>query len=557
MSQHPSRIDRYDIVYKIASGGMAAVYVGHLSGPAGFEKLVAIKVIHPHLAEQKALIDMFLDEARHSARLHHPNVGEVLEVGEQDGLHYMVSELILGQNLDDVAKRTKERGRPLSQYHIAHIMHEAARGLDAAHRLTDSEGNPLNLVHRDVSPRNVLVSYQGQVKLIDFGVAWAKNKTSRTVAGAVKGTTAYLAPELIRGHPPDPRSDIFSAGVVLYELVTGVHPFPAESEAHRLHAILTEDIRPPSAHYPGIDPELENIIMRSLARNKDTRFDSARRLCDSLACVCEKSGVRLGTSALSDILQDVFLDEIAKHDDRIRMFKAGVRHSNSSSAPPEGKRPREGLALPEFGSDIVDTRTPAGSQSPPPKNSARRRAHPIPILIATSLLAGIFLWITDMGGAQQSSKSTSSNQVTGREQKRDTDSTTEETHRTVRLTFELSPPDAFVSFNDGPVTRGDEELRLPADNKLHLVTFTAPGHETREVELKADQDRHVVITLEPKKTSYRANATNKGRPSRRQNQVTNHETGDAKDKIEPDKKNDVQSKNRSKRQDALLNNPYD
>lgn len=569
MSRHPRRIDRYDIVYQIASGGMASVYVGHLSGPAGFEKLVAIKVIHPHLAEETALIDMFLDEARHSARLHHPNVGEVLEVGDEDGLYYMVSELILGQNLQEVAERARKKGRRLSQYQVAHIMHEAARGLDAAHRLTDSDGSPLNLVHRDVCPRNVLVSYEGQVKLIDFGVAWAKNKTSRTVAGAVKGTTAYLAPELIRGQSPDPRSDIFSVGIVLYELVTGLHPFPAESEAHRLHTILTSKITPPSTYYPDIDPELENIIMRSLSRNKEERFESAQRLCDSLASVCEKSDARIGASILSDIMQKIFAEEIVEHEARVRAFKAQSGPNAGVFEPPKDEQLREDSLLPPLDSETPPKPTGAAYEIGPRRDTpiGRIRAFSIrtkALIAATALvalLAAVF-GVTGTNGAQTNEKpppKTSEAAVVSHSESpsdyNDDDATNaDEAMSTVGLTFDVSPPDASVSVNGGPMMSTQGELYLLEDGAEHLLTFTAPGHEPHEIRIKAEGDRHLVVTLDPEKPSIESDSPPKPRtPTRRtpkkaveagNNQKTNHI------------KKRSSTKN-SKKDDDLLNNPYD
>src|SRR5512137_562086 len=198
-----TRIGRFDVIYPLSQGGMASVHVGRISGMAGFEKLVAIKVIHPNLASEASFVRMFLDEARLAAQIHHPNVGEVIEVGEDDGLYYMVSELIVGQSLRNVYRRAEALGREIPRPMSADICAKVCQALHEAHELKDGDGKPLGLVHRDVSPRNVLVSYNGFVKLIDFGIAFAQGRSSHTDAGKIKGKMGYMPPEQLRGEPAD------------------------------------------------------------------------------------------------------------------------------------------------------------------------------------------------------------------------------------------------------------------------------------------------------------------------------------------------------------------
>ncbi|MBN2716767.1 MAG: serine/threonine protein kinase, partial [Deltaproteobacteria bacterium] len=218
------KIGRYELIYHIASGGMASVYAARLTGMAGFERLVAIKVIHPHLALEPTFIQMFQDEARLAARISHPNVAEIYELGESDGIYYMAVELVRGKDLSQILSKSRDKHIALPLRFLVEVVRQICDGLSEAHRLKGANGTPLHLIHRDVSTRNILVSYSGHPKLIDFGAAFAHDRLAHTATGHIKGKIGYMPPEQIRGESLDHRADIYSLGVVLYTAATACHP---------------------------------------------------------------------------------------------------------------------------------------------------------------------------------------------------------------------------------------------------------------------------------------------------------------------------------------------
>lgn len=328
-------IGRYEIMYPIAMGGMAGVHAGRLVGQGGFEKLVAIKVIHPHLSSERSFVEMFLDEARLAARLQHPNIGEVYEIGEEDGLLYMVVELIMGQDLSALFRRVLPRLGQIDPSYAALIAKDVCGALQEAHELRDDAGRPLNLVHRDVTPRNILVSYKGQVKLIDFGVAFARDRLTSTAVGLTKGKIGFMPPEQIRGPVVDRRADIFSLGVTLYWMVTGEHPFPGNTDAVRIQRILSGKVKPPTQCRPDLPPALEAVILKALAPRPVDRFETAAQMGDALTPLVPGGYGGGGNEALGDLVFELFEEE---HDEQLRRIR---QHRDRGSAVNAGNG-REG-----------------------------------------------------------------------------------------------------------------------------------------------------------------------------------------------------------------------
>jgi serine/threonine protein kinase len=316
-----SRIGRYEVIYPLGQGGMASVYVGRLVGMAGFERLVAIKVIHPHLSSNPLFVEMFLDEARLAGSIHHPNVGEIFEVGEDEGLFFMVGELVQGESLRSLLRRSKAAGIEMPLYVAAHIAAEVCKGLQAAHSLRNPEGEHLRLVHRDVSPRNVLLAYDGFVKLIDFGVAWAHGKSVNTEIGTIKGNVSYMSPEQICGQDLDRRSDLFSLGIVLYEMLTGTSPFPGKDKIERMHKILRGAFPRPRQVRPGLDPFLEKVLLRALEHHPDDRYSSAEAFGHDLGEFLHRSGKGPLAQVLSNYMHGLFADDIVIFDRKIRDYR--------------------------------------------------------------------------------------------------------------------------------------------------------------------------------------------------------------------------------------------
>lgn len=275
----PSKIGRHQVVGYIATGGMAELFLG--KEPTG--RPVVIKRILPHLARQTTFVSMFIDEARIGSRAKHPNLVEVYELGQVGIDLFLVMEYLVGENLAGLVRRLTKRGERISYGLCAYIIAEVCDGLHFAHELVDDEtGEPLELVHRDVSPQNVFVTYGGDVKLLDFGVATASQRLTQTASGEVKGKYAYMSPEQCRGEPLDRRSDIFSLGTVLYELTTLRRLFKRPNELQVMRAITEEPIPRPTGELPDYPPALEAICVRALARDPDERYSTAAEMREDL-----------------------------------------------------------------------------------------------------------------------------------------------------------------------------------------------------------------------------------------------------------------------------------
>jgi serine/threonine protein kinase len=285
----PETLGRYELLGVLGRGGMANVYLGRHVGGAGFQRLFAIKVLHPHLAQEEAFVEMLLDEARIAARLHHPNVVPIVDMGNQDGIHYVVMEYVEGCTLSMLLKKNRDRRPPRL---LIPIILDALSGLHAAHTLTDDDGVSMRLVHRDVSPQNILVGVDGVARLTDFGIAKAESRINITRAGELKGKVSFMSPEQIKTpESVDHRSDVFSAGVLLWTALTGRHLFEAGSTGAAMNNTLRMAIEPPSQI--GLKPPavFDAICLRALERDVAARLDSALEFEESLRSAAAANGL--------------------------------------------------------------------------------------------------------------------------------------------------------------------------------------------------------------------------------------------------------------------------
>ena len=293
-------VGRYELVKRVAHGGMATVYLGRAKGQAGFEKIVAIKLIHPHLASEAEFVRMFLDEARIAARIHHPHVVEILDLGESDGAYFMVMEFIEGQNLAALVRASK--GDLLSLNICLRIAADALEGLGAAHELRDADGHPYELVHRDVSPHNILINLDGWAKVGDFGIMKAAGKPSNTRTGELRGKLAYMSPEQARGEGQvDHRTDLFAVGVILWELLSGERLFASATEAATLEKVIACKVPSFAKARPELDehPELRAGLERLLARALDS--DPKQRPADAGGMLAEIKALQRFADELSNV----------------------------------------------------------------------------------------------------------------------------------------------------------------------------------------------------------------------------------------------------------------
>ncbi|MFO0546825.1 MAG: serine/threonine-protein kinase [Polyangiaceae bacterium] len=308
----PSNVlGKFKLIAELGRGGMSEVYLAVVAGPAGFNKLMVIKLIKAELAEDPDFINMFLEEARLSARLSHPNIVQTNEVGEAGGRFYIAMEYLEGQPYSRILHRLgRDRGLPLGM--SLRILGDVLGGLQYAHDLTDFDGTALGVVHRDVTPHNVFVTYDGQVKVVDFGIAKAMNSSHETRTGMLKGKVGYMAPEQAKGERVDRRADIFSVGVMLWEAAVGRRLWKGMNEVQILHQLLAGDIPSPRSMRPDISQRLEAIIMKSLAPDRDRRHASAIELQAELEELMDSGSERSTLREVGRLLSATFDDERKK-----------------------------------------------------------------------------------------------------------------------------------------------------------------------------------------------------------------------------------------------------
>jgi serine/threonine-protein kinase len=287
------RIGRYDLVEPLGVGGMAEVFKARTTGPSGFERTVVVKRIHPDFSHDREFIGMFVAEARILGLLHHANVVQAYDFGEANGALFMVLEFVDGPSIGRAMRRLVSRNEVMPFAIAAHFAREVCHALDYIHSLQSADGTPLNVIHRDVTPSNIVLTSAGSAKLLDFGVAKYATSKVRTRHRRVKGKPAYLAPEALEGSAIDGRVDVFSLGVVLHEMLTLSNLFAGDDELVIIRKALTMPIEPPSRRRPDIPPELDAIVLKALARDLDARYASAAEMARDLDEVVVASQLRV------------------------------------------------------------------------------------------------------------------------------------------------------------------------------------------------------------------------------------------------------------------------
>jgi len=294
------------VVKRLAAGGMADVLLARTDGIEGFQRHVVIKRIHAELLEEQRYVTMFLDEARLAASLHHANIVQVNDIGQEDGDYFFAMEYVHGEDARLILKRAAESERNVPLEHVLAIVIGAAVGLHHAHEQIAADGSSLGIVHRDVSPANILIGYDGGVKVADFGIAKAAHQHEETQSGLLKGKVAYMSPEQCNNERVDRRSDVFALGIVLHELLTVRPLFQRENDFLTMSAIVHEKVPAPSKLAPSVPPELDAIVLKALARDPKDRYQTADEMRRALELFAERAGVRHATTALSDYMKQVF-----------------------------------------------------------------------------------------------------------------------------------------------------------------------------------------------------------------------------------------------------------
>ena len=345
-TEQPSSVGGYTIVGELATGGMAELFLARRVGPEGFARSGVVKRIRPHLAKSDEFVRMFLDEARIAAGIRHPNVVSVEELGRDGDSLFMVMEYLSGESLHALIAELARRNRHLDPALAAHVVAEACAGLHAAHEMTDDSGRPLEVVHRDVSPQNLFITYDGSVKVLDFGIAKAADRLTRTETGYFKGKFAYMAPEQIKEQPVDRRADVFALGVVLFEALTGRRLFRTKNPAATLRAVLESSIVRPSAIRPNIPSALDEACLKALSRPIDQRHATAAELRrDLLRAV--PPGDDLPEARLKGLMETLFAARAEEKSEMVRRVRDGEQVERLVTEPSEESD------IPSVGSDFA------------------------------------------------------------------------------------------------------------------------------------------------------------------------------------------------------------
>ena len=326
----PQAFGKYTIIGKLGHGGMADVNLAVVGGKGGFRKLVVIKRLHSHLEVEPEFVSMFLDEARLAARLDHPHCVQTHEVGEVDHQHFLAMEYLDGQGFERLLRVTGSRGETLPLPIALRIVADCVDGLAYAHELADYDGRPLGIVHRDVSPQNIFVTYAGVVKLLDFGIAKAETNVVETRTGVVKGKYAYIAPEQALGGHVDQRADLWSVGVVLWEALTARRLFKSVNELATLQETLRAEVKPPSTHNPNIPPELDRICLKLLQREIRDRYQTAAELKDDLERFLRTLPEQPTRKTIANWMREHFQEVIKVHKEKLNACLETVARDPSS-----------------------------------------------------------------------------------------------------------------------------------------------------------------------------------------------------------------------------------
>ena len=334
----PAVFGKYLLLERLNVGGMAEVFIAKAFGVEGFERILAIKKILPTMAEDEEFIKMFIDEARISVQLNHANIVHIHELGNYDGTFFIAMEYVAGRDLRTMLERYRKRKERMPAAQASFVASKMCEGLDYAHRKKDARGADLGIIHRDVSPQNILCSYDGEVKIIDFGIAKAANRSQHTQAGILKGKFGYMSPEQVRGLPIDRRSDIFAVGVILYEMLTGEKLFVGESDFSTLEKVRNAEVTPPRRLNPSIPDDLERVVLKALAREAEDRYQWPSDLQEDLMRFLVSGDVIYNNKQLASFMREAFAEDVLREQEKMERF-ASVERPEHMELSGMGRKP--------------------------------------------------------------------------------------------------------------------------------------------------------------------------------------------------------------------------
>jgi len=504
---------KYHLLMQLGRGGTAVVHAALARGIGGFSKLVVLKVTRPELADHPEAVRMFLNEARVSARMNHPNVVQVYEVVEDQGLPVMVMEYLEGQSFATLLRRLHESGS-YSVHHALSIVCKALEGLHYAHSLTDFSGRPLRIIHRDVTPHNIFITYEGQVKLLDFGIAKVDATADQTKTGVIKGKLAYMPREQIDGSEMDCRTDLFAVGVILWEVVAGQRMWGTLSDATLMKALLCNDIPRLREAKPDVDPELEQIINKAIEPEPNDRYGSAQELLAALTGYLETHGGASLQSVIAELVTHTCGD--LKEQTRKRLERELAKFSQSddgnwNEVPPEftGSGPKQeppSVPQPELRQrrpSLHDSATRtgfAGQASPSAPAAPRKRGARLLALIggAAALVAlGSYAALTPAPEPPVEHAAATASAPAPAPASAAT---------TIRVGLRAMPEQAELYLDGVRLQSNPYSSALPMDQREHELRVTADGFAPIVRKLRFDADVELQLTLVPQQAGERAQA---------------------------------------------------
>jgi hypothetical protein len=509
-SANVPEIGKYHLIAELARGGMGNVYLAALQGPGGFQKLIAIKELKPELCDDDTYVAMFLEEARLAARLHHPNIVQTNEVGSEVGRHYMVMEFLDGRSLYRIGRRFAEQGGLSLGAHLR-ILVEVLRGLEYAHELTGFDGEPLGIVHRDVSPLNVIVTFDGQTKVLDFGIAKCGDSSLETKAGILKGRIAYMAPEQACGASVDRRADIYSIGVMIWEAMTGRRLWSGMTDVEIL-ARLIAGVPPALRSFcPNAPADLDAICSRAMARNQEDRYPSAGALIDDLERHLASRDDEMTMREIGVLIERTFREERQQTnlliEDTLLRVRAGARSGVMPAMKGGGRTFGDAAKEPGGGGELLQF--PLGRPSdktvaprvPAWRESTQRSAavRPYRPMRASSRTALLFCGCAALAGATAAGVSWLGRAPAAAEAAAPPPATAAGSvplPPPIRLTIHVSPPHAQISI-DGVLARSNPtEAEFAQDDGAHHVMAFADGYEAKSQDVTFARDVSLDIDLE-------------------------------------------------------------